>query len=126
MNENVQLLMAAALSEIDPIAREALYDRIQELLIEEDRPWAWGYVPYVYHAYDKHLTGFQQNGLNKNYFYPCVWNSFPILPGLFSILSDADDPDTDGNFNITWTLSAYADNYSLYVSSSVGCDPSIE
>jgi peptide/nickel transport system substrate-binding protein len=120
LNDNVQLLMEAALSEVDPVAREALYDRIQELLIEEDRPWAWGFVNYVYHAYDQHLTGFQQNGVRKNYFYPCVWNSmFPILPGLFSIFSDADDPDTDGNFNVTWSPSVYADNYSLYVSSSV-------
>jgi ABC-type transport system substrate-binding protein len=118
VNDNVQLLMEAALSELDPMVREALYDRIQELLIEEDRPWAWGYVPYVYHAYDQHLTGFQQNAMNKFYFYPCEWIS-PILPGLFSINSDADDPDTDGNFNITWSPSAYADNYSLYVSSSV-------
>ncbi len=119
VNDNVQLLMEATLSELDPVVREALYDRIQELLIEEDRPWAWGYVPYVYHAYDQHLTGFQQNAMNKFYFYPCEWNSFPVLPGLFSILSDADDPDTDGNFNVTWSPSAYADNYSLYVSSSV-------
>ena len=29
------------------------------------------------------------------------------------------DPDIDGNFNITWSPSAYADNYSLYMSSSV-------
>ncbi len=118
VNDNVQLLMEAALSEVDPVAREALYDRIQELLIEEDRPWAWGYAPYVYHAYDKHLTGFQQNAMNKLYFYPCVLK-LPILPGLFSIFSDADDPDTDGNFDITWSPSAYADNYSLYVYSSL-------
>ena len=120
VNDNVQLLMEAALSEVDPVAREALYDRIQELLIEEDRPWAWGYVSCVYHAYDQHLTGFQQNGMQKNYFYPCEWNyTVPILPGLIIINSDADDPDTDGNFEITWSPSAYSDNYSLYVSSSV-------
>ncbi|MCK4382921.1 MAG: ABC transporter substrate-binding protein, partial [Candidatus Lokiarchaeota archaeon] len=44
INDNVQLLMEAGLSETDPVAREALYDRIQELLIEEDHPWVWGYV----------------------------------------------------------------------------------
>jgi peptide/nickel transport system substrate-binding protein len=118
VNDNVQLLMEAALSEVDPIAREALYDRIQELLIEEDYPWAWGYVNYLYHAYDQHLTGFQQNSMNKLYFYPCLLN-YPILPGLFSIFSDADDTDIDGNFNITWSPSDYADNYSLYVYPSV-------
>jgi hypothetical protein len=118
LNDNVQLLMEAALSELDPMAREALYDRIQELLIEEDHPWAWGFVSYVYHAYDKYLTGFQQNAMNKLYFYSCEWN-IPILPGLFSINSDADDPDIDGIFDIIWSPSAYVDNYSLYVYSSL-------
>jgi len=73
-NDNVQLLMETGISEPDPVAREAIYDRIQELLIEEDRPWAWGYVSYVYHAYNNNLTGFQQNTMDKIYFYPCVWN----------------------------------------------------
>ena len=121
--DNVQLLMEAGLSEPDPVAREALYDRIQYLLVEEDRPWAWGYISDYYIAYDNDLTGFQQNALKKLYFYQCEWNKWiespPILPGPFSIFSDADDPDTDGNFNITWSPSAYADNYSLYMSSSV-------
>ena len=119
INDNVQLLMEVALTEIDPNAREALYDRIQELLIEEDYPWAWGYVNYIYHAYDNHLSGFQQNGRNMLYFYPCKWNkTIPLLPGNLSISSDADDPDTNGNFNINWGPSTDTDNYSLYVSSS--------
>jgi len=116
--DNVQLLMEAGLVEINQTKRAMIYSRIQELLIEEDRPLAWGFVPYIFHAYDNHLTGFQQNAMEKLYFYPCEWKS-PILPGLFIINSDADDPDTDGNFNITWSPSAYSDNYSLYVSSSV-------
>jgi len=105
LNDNVQLLMEAGLSETDPVAREALYDRIQELLIEEDHPWAWGFVQYVYHAYDNDLTGFQQNAMDKIYFYPCVWNNlvpiepppfpfpFPLIPGfemwtmIFTIIS---------------------------------------
>jgi len=120
LNDNVQLLMEAGLSETDPVAREALYDRIQELLIEHDRPWAWGYNSYVYHAYDNHLTGFQQNAMNKLYFYPCVWTkSIPILPGPFTLSSDAGSPDTDGSFTLTWTPSNFADNYSLYVYSSL-------
>ena len=117
LNDNVQLLMEAGIVETDPITREAIYDRIQELLIEEDRPWVWGYVSNIYHAYNNHLTGFQQNAMNKLYFFPCEWST-PILPGPMSINSDADVPDTDGNFNITWSSSTYADNYSLYVSSS--------
>lgn len=120
VNENVQLLMEAALSEVDPVAREALYDRIQELLVEEDFPVAWCIVNYLYHAYDKQLTGFQQSATNKLYFYPCVWSkSIPILPGSVSISSDADNPDSNGDFNVTWVPTAYTDNCSLYVSSSL-------
>ena len=121
LNDNVQLLMEAGLSETDPVAREALYDRIQELLIEEDRPWAWGYLSYVYHAYDKHLTGFQQNAMKKIYFYPCVWNYTVsiILPSPFTLSSDAGSPDANGDFNLIWTPSTFGDNYSLYVYSSL-------
>jgi multiple sugar transport system substrate-binding protein len=35
-------------------------------------------------------------------------------PGDFTLTSDADNPDTDGTFNLSWTSSAGADNYSLY------------
>jgi len=36
------------------------------------------------------------------------------LPGDFILDSDADDPDTDGAFNLNWTASNGADYYSLY------------
>jgi len=38
------------------------------------------------------------------------------LPGNFTLTSDADDTDTDGNFNLSWTPSEGADNYSIYYS----------
>jgi len=72
--DNVQLLMEAGLSETDPIAREAIYDRIQELLIEHDRPWAWGWVSKRYAAWDSNLHGYQQNPMGKEYFYPCYFS----------------------------------------------------
>jgi ABC-type transport system substrate-binding protein len=117
-NDNVQLLMEEALSETDPIAREALYDRIQELLVEEDFPWALVYSPDIYSAFNDHLTGLQLNAMGRIYFYPCKLN-YPILPGAVNIYSNADNPDTDGNFDISWSSSTYTDNYSLYRSSSV-------
>ncbi|MFW9824534.1 MAG: ABC transporter substrate-binding protein [Candidatus Thorarchaeota archaeon] len=40
------------------------------------------------------------------------------LPGSFSLASDADEPDTDGVFNLTWSISNGADNYSIYNSKS--------
>jgi surface protein len=40
------------------------------------------------------------------------------IPGDFTLSSDADTPDTDGVFTLTWTSSASADNYSVYSHSS--------
>ncbi|MFX1571398.1 MAG: extracellular solute-binding protein [Promethearchaeota archaeon] len=37
-----------------------------------------------------------------------------LVPGSFTLTSDADDPDPDGAFNLIWTTSEGADNYSLY------------
>ena len=72
--DNVQLLMEAGLSETDPIAREAIYDRIQGLLIEHDRPWAFGYVSKRHRVWVSNLHGYQQNPMRKEYFYPCYFS----------------------------------------------------
>ncbi len=39
-------------------------------------------------------------------------------PGSFELSSNADDPDDDGNFTLTWTASNRAVNYTVYVHSS--------
>ena len=36
------------------------------------------------------------------------------IPDPFALSCDADTPDTDGIFTLTWTSSALADNYSVY------------
>ena len=41
-----------------------------------------------------------------------------ILPGDFVLSSDAGDPDTDGDFDLTWGSSSGASNYSVYLGSS--------
>jgi ABC-type transport system substrate-binding protein len=74
INDNVQLLMEAGLSETDPVAREALYDRIQELLIEEDHPWVWGYVSKSHRAWVANLEGMPVNTMGKEWFYPCYFS----------------------------------------------------
>ena len=38
----------------------------------------------------------------------------PQIPGSFILSSDAEDPDTDGIFNLNWTESDGAQNYSIY------------
>lgn len=42
----------------------------------------------------------------------------PSLPGNFSLTSDADNPDLDGNFTLSWSHSEDANNYSIYQHSS--------
>ena len=42
----------------------------------------------------------------------------PLLPGDFVLSSNAGDPDSDGNFDLTWTVSSGAINYSIYRYSS--------
>lgn len=38
----------------------------------------------------------------------------PEVPGTFTLLSNAGNPDPDGNFTLSWTSSARASNYSIY------------
>ncbi len=43
-----------------------------------------------------------------------IWNEMDP-PGPFDLSTNADSPDTDGNFDLIWTISEGADNYSVYV-----------
>ena len=36
------------------------------------------------------------------------------LPQPFTVSTDADNPDTDGNFTLMWTVSENADDYRIY------------
>ncbi len=38
----------------------------------------------------------------------------PTAPSSFTLSSDAETPDNDGNFTLTWTSSSGANNYSIY------------
>ncbi|MFX0105010.1 MAG: ABC transporter substrate-binding protein [Candidatus Hodarchaeota archaeon] len=89
VNDNVQLLMDSALFEVDSTARERMYDRIQELLIEEDMPYAYLFVPHVLHAHDSNLSGFPQNAMKIIYFYPCNWTAPPISPPITILIDDS-------------------------------------
>ena len=42
-----------------------------------------------------------------------------LSPKSFTLSTDADSPDTDGIFNLNWTISIGADNYSIYMYSDV-------
>ncbi|NHJ25611.1 MAG: ABC transporter substrate-binding protein [Candidatus Lokiarchaeota archaeon] len=75
LNDNVQLLMEAALLNTDEVTREQQYNRIQELLVEEDMPWAYVYCPINNDAWRTNLMGFPTNRMQKAYFYPCYWST---------------------------------------------------
>ena len=48
-----------------------------------------------------------------------VYVTVQIPPGSFVLSSDADFPDDDGIFNLIWTTSDWADNYSIYMHNNV-------
>jgi len=71
--DNVQLLMEEALIETNKTIRKYYYDRIQQLLVEEDIPWAYGVVNLNYDAWNVAIKGFPSNPMDKAYFYHCYW-----------------------------------------------------
>ena len=111
---NVQLLMEAAIVETNPVTREAMYDRIQELLIEQDYPWAYCYVPKLYHAHHVKLTGFQQNALNKLDFYSCNWELYYIPDSLSITTPDSTSSwETDTSQYIYWNSTGTISNVKI-------------
>ena len=46
-------------------------------------------------------------------------NFCAYAPGFFVLTSDSGYPDSDGSFNLTWESASEADNYSVYVYSSI-------
>ncbi len=48
----------------------------------------------------------------------CIYIQVKRPPSSFSLNSDAFTQDTDGNYNLTWTESFEANNYSVYTSTS--------
>jgi ABC-type transport system substrate-binding protein len=61
LENDVELLMEQAMSSIDKDERKTLYDKIQQLIIERDFPWAFGYTPKTYIAYHEDLEGIEEN-----------------------------------------------------------------
>jgi len=72
--DNVQLLMEEALRTTNEELRKQYYWRIQELLIEQDRPWAFLYARRVYSARVSNLEGCIPNTIGKEWFWPCYYS----------------------------------------------------
>ena len=73
--------------------------------------------PYIY-GY-QHKTGIVlwddwKVNLDRGSLFFANYQYVKDSPGDFTLVSDANTPDTDGNFNLSWTTSVGADNYSIY------------
>jgi ABC-type transport system substrate-binding protein len=58
---DVELLMEQAITSINRNERSQLYNKIQQLIIERDFPWIYGYTPKTYVAFHKDLEGIEEN-----------------------------------------------------------------
>jgi len=72
--DNIQLLMEEALRTTNEELRKQYYWRIQELLVEQDRPWAFLYARKVYSAWVANLEGSIPNTMGKEWFWPCYYS----------------------------------------------------
>ncbi|MFX0030821.1 MAG: ABC transporter substrate-binding protein [Candidatus Hermodarchaeota archaeon] len=121
LKTNIESLISVT----NPVARMNTAKEIQSYIFDITRlenPSSYCHTPMfvydTYYAYHKDLTNFIPNSLERLYFYPCTWNRLiPILPGNFTLSSTAGSPDGDGIFDLTWTSSDHADNYSVYMHS---------
>ena len=114
----LQSLFEQILMEENATKREQSYMHIQSYLFEtstSDHKWKYPHAPlfttYGYYAHHIDVKGYQYHPRGIVYFYPC---DLPYPPQYFILTSDADTPDTDGEFNLEWSDSWYADNYSIY------------
>jgi peptide/nickel transport system substrate-binding protein len=90
--DNVQLLMEAALFETDVIIRDQYYHRIQQLLVEEDRPWVFEFSPIASIAYKSEIQGFQWNAMQILKFYGVTGVQYEVPPTII-VLGTPNDID---------------------------------
>jgi len=113
-------LMDAAAIETDYPAQLNYYMKIQSLIYDINRPLnpashthisCWANL--VHQVHKAELENFPYNVMRILDLYSIEW-----APDNFYLNSDADSPDLDGNFSLTWTTSQGADNYSVFSSNS--------
>ncbi len=75
--------------------------------------------PYLISGLSDGIYYFVVVAINEygNFSSNCIFVEVKLFPpGVLMLSSDANNPDLDGVFNLTWTSSEYANNYSIYVS----------
>ena len=99
--DNVQLLMEAAIHETNTKTRKQMFWRMQELLVERDYPWVFGYITIEVDAFDSDLKGMITEAMRNPYFYPCYWEDYSMV---ISSPSDITYEVGDTGHSISWTL----------------------
>lgn len=66
-NSRMDELLEAGRREMDTDARKQIYDEVQLLLVEE-LPWLWLFIPNVAMGWQSNISGFRQH--SGNHFYP--------------------------------------------------------
>jgi ABC-type transport system substrate-binding protein len=69
----LEAYMLAGLEETDQLVRAQIYDDLQKYVVEDLRPWAFGYVGRNHDCWLDTLQGFPSNGMGYAYFYPCYF-----------------------------------------------------
>ena len=69
----LEAYMLAGLEETDQAIRKQIYHDLQQYVVEELRPWAFGYVGKNHDAWLATIKGFPSNGMGYAYFYPCYF-----------------------------------------------------
>ena len=69
----LEAYMLAGLETTDQLVRAQIYNDLQEYVVEDLRPWAFGYVGRNHDCWLASLQGFPSNGMGYAYFYPCYF-----------------------------------------------------
>ncbi|MFX1280411.1 MAG: ABC transporter substrate-binding protein [Promethearchaeota archaeon] len=108
-------LMNAAATETNLTIQLEYYQAIQSLIYDIERPvnpashcHISGWVYFMYSCHKAGLVDFHYNVLQLLDLYSIEW-----APANFFLDSDAASPERYGNFNLTWSDSQRADNYSI-------------
>ena len=82
----LEAYMLAGLQETNQAQREIIYKDLQQYVVEDLMPLAFGYVDRNHDAWHRTLEGFPSNGMGYAYFYPCNWDfSLPSAPNIYNI-----------------------------------------
>ncbi|MBY9004458.1 MAG: hypothetical protein KGD73_10835 [Candidatus Lokiarchaeota archaeon] len=106
--------LALALETNDDTVRYSIYKDIQSYFAEVGYFHAPLYHKILNFVHLNEIQGIPYNALEDFYAYPI----YRAIPGQLSLSSDAESPDTDGDFTLYWTMADRANNYTVYQSSS--------